>query len=63
MPVKLDTVLQSCKLGRAFRVGFRPRVDKNFGLYSGLRRTFCLIGAQKYNQNNMATLLNFSDLT
>ena len=45
------------------RAGFRPEVDKNFGLNSGLRRAFCLIGAQKYNQNNLATLLSFSDLT
>ena len=33
---------QSCKSGRAFRVGFGPKVDKNFGLNSGLRRAFCL---------------------
>ena len=24
------------------RVGFEPKVDKNVGLNSGLRRTFCL---------------------
>ena len=54
---------QSCKSGWArVRAGFRPKLDKNFGLNSGLRRTFVL-GAQKYNQNNIATLLNFSDLT
>ena len=34
--------LQSFKSGQAFRVGFGPKVDKNFGLNSGLRRTFCL---------------------
>ena len=38
---------QSCKSGRAFRVGFGfggfgLKVDKNFGLDSCLRRTFCL---------------------
>ena len=33
---------QSCKSGRAFRVGFGLKVDKNFGLNSGLRRTYCL---------------------
>ena len=36
------TRTQSCKSGRAFRVGLGPKVDKNFGLNSGLRRTFCL---------------------
>ena len=44
------------------RAGFVPKVDTNFGLNSDLRPTFVL-GAQKYNQNNLATLLNFSDLT
>ena len=33
---------KSCKSGRAFRVGFGPKVGKNFGLNSGLRRAFCL---------------------
>ena len=33
---------QSCKSSRAFRVGFGPKVDKIFGLISGLKRTFCL---------------------
>ena len=32
----------SSKSGGAFRVGFGPKVDKNFGLNSGLRRAFCL---------------------
>ena len=41
---------------------FGPKVHKNFGLNLGLRRVFVL-GAQKFNQNNLATLLNFSDLT
>ena len=45
---------QSCKSGRAFRVGF--------GLGSGLRRLFVL-GVQKNNQNNLAISLNFLDLT
>ena len=35
-----DNVRQSCKSGRAFRAGFGPKFDKNFGLNSGLRRTF-----------------------
>ena len=35
-------VIQSCKSGRGFRVGFGPKVDKNFGLNLGLRRAFCL---------------------
>ena len=57
---------QSSKSGWAFRVGFRSG--------SGLKLTkiLCLIrvwdvlfvlGAQKYNQNNLATLLDFLDLT
>ena len=33
---------QNCKSGRAFRVGFGPKVDKSFGLNSDLRLTFCL---------------------
>ena len=32
---------QSCESGRAFRIGFGPKVDKNFGLNSGLSRSFC----------------------
>ena len=37
-------IIQNCKSGRAFRVefGFGPKVDKNFGLNSGPRHTFCL---------------------
>ena len=61
-PLMILITGQSCKSGRAFRVGFGPKVDKNFGLNSGLRRTFGL-GAQTYKQNNLATILNFSDLT
>ena len=53
---------RSCKSGRAFRVGFGPKVDKNFGLNSGLRRAFCL-RCSTYDQNNLTALLNFSDLT
>ena len=55
-------VYQSGKSGRAFSVGFWPKFDKNFEPNLGLRRAFVL-GAQKYNQNDLATLLNFSDLT
>ena len=58
---------QSCKSGRAFRVGF------GFGPGSGLKLTKILgliwawdlirvFGSQKFNQNNLATLLSFSDL-
>ena len=32
---------KSRKSARAFPVGFGPKVDQNFGLNSGLRRTFC----------------------
>ena len=57
-----SSLSQSCKTGRAFRVGFGPKVGKNFGHNSGLKRTFCL-RCTNLNQNNLATLLNFSDLT
>ena len=52
------------KIGPAFESGLGPKVDKNFGLKSGLRRTAFLFffGVPKYNQNNLATLLNFSHL-
>ena len=50
---------QSCKSAPAFPVGFGPKVDKNFGPNSCLRRAFFL-GAQKYNQINLAKLLRFS---
>ena len=49
---------QSYKSGRAFRVGFGPKVDKNSRLIRAWDVLFVL-GAQKYNQNNLATLLNF----
>ena len=59
---------QSCKSGRAFRFEFE------FGPGSGLKLTktsgfvcvwdvLFVVGAQKYNQNNSATSLNFLDLT
>ena len=53
---------QSCTTSRAFRVGFGPKVGKNFGDNSGLKHTFRL-RCTTHNQNNLATLLNFSDLT
>ena len=52
-------MVQSCKSGRAFRVGFGPKVDKNFGPET----CFFVLGAHKYNESNLATSLNFSDLT
>ena len=55
-----ENPVQSCKFGRAFQVGFGPKVDKNFGLNS--RDELFILGAQKSNQNNLATLLNFLDL-
>ena len=57
----IDTV-QSCKSGRTFRVGFGPKVDKIAGLIRACDVLFVL-GAQKYNQNKLATFLKFSDLT
>ena len=47
----------------------RAKSWQNFALNSGLRRTFnprctsCPRFCPKYNQNYLATLLNFSDLT
>ena len=38
----LQNVNQTCKSGQAFRIGFGPKVDKNFGLDLGQRRSFCL---------------------
>ena len=47
--------------GRACRVqvraAFGPKVDKILGLIRALDMLFVL-GAQKYNQNNLAKLLN-----
>ena len=57
---------QSCKSGRAFRVGFGPGSGLKLKKILGLIRAWDVLfglGAQKYNQNNLATLLNFSDLT
>ena len=49
---------QSCKSGRAFLVGFGPKVDEISGLIRA-RDVLFVSGAQKYNQSNLATLLNF----
>ena len=51
-----------CKSGGTLRVGFGPKIDKISGLIRAWDVVFVL-GAQKYNQNNLATLLNFLDLT
>ena len=61
-------VMQSCTVSRAgfgpgsgqVRARFGLKVGKNFGLISGLSGAFFL-DAQKYNQNNLAASLNFSD--
>ena len=58
---KRGVAVQSCKSGRAFRVGFGLKVDKILGIIRARDGLFVL-GAQKYNQNNLATLLNFSHL-
>ena len=57
---------QSCKSGRAFRVGFGPGSDVKLTKFSGLIRAWdvrFILGEQKYNQNNLTTLLNFSNPT
>ena len=53
---------QELQVGPAFRVRFGPKVDKISGLIRAWDVLFVL-GAQKYNQNNLATLLNSSDVT
>ena len=53
---------QSCKSDQAFRVEVGPKVDKNFGLIRA-REVFFVLDGQKYNQNNLAALLIFSDVT
>ena len=53
---------QSCKSGRAFRGGSGLKLTKLSGLVWAWDELFVL-GAQKSNQNNLATLLNFPDLT
>ena len=58
--------VQSCKPGRDFWVGFGPGLGLKLTKISGLIRAWDVLfisGAQKYTQNNLATLLNFSDLT
>ena len=62
------SVFQSCKSRRAFQVefGLGPGLGLKLAKISGLIRAWevlFVLGEQKYNQNNLATLLNFSDLT
>ena len=45
-----------------FGSGSGQKLTKISGLIRA-REVFFVLGAQKYNQNNLATLLNFSDLT
>ena len=53
---------QSFKSGRAFRAGFGPKINKISGLIWA-RDVLFVLDAQKDIQTNLATLLNFSDLT
>ena len=53
---------QSCKSGRAFRVGFGPKLTKILGLIRAWE-VLLVLGVQKYNQNNLETLISFLDLT
>ena len=54
--------MQKCKSGRAFSIGLGPglglKLVKNFG-----HKTYFCLKCTKYDQNYLATLLNFSDLT
>ena len=58
---------QSCKSGRAFQVGFRSgsglKLTKISCLFRAWDVLLFVLGAQKYNQNNLATMLDFLDLT
>ena len=57
---------RSCKSGRAFRVGFGPGMGLKLTKISGLIRAWdvlFVLGVQRNNQNKLATLLNFLDLT
>ena len=62
----LDYRNQSCKSGRAFRLGLGLglglKLTKNSGVIRAWDAHFVL-DAQKYTQNNLATMVNFSDLT
>ena len=53
---------ESCKSGQVFRFELGPKVDKILGLIRAWELLFVL-GAQKYNQNTLATLLRFLDQT
>ena len=54
---------QSYKLGRTFRAGFWPKVDKISGLFRA-RDVLFVLSAQKFNQNNLAiTVMFFLDQT
>ena len=64
----LQTFFQPQYLGRVvsraglFGSGSGLKLTKTSGLFRAWDMLFVL-GAQKYNQNNLATLLNFSDLS
>ena len=63
---KKDIKNQSCKSGRAFQVGFGPGLGLKLTKISGLIRAWdvlFVLGVQKNNQNILAILLNFLDLT
>ena len=57
---------QSCKSGRVFGVEFGLGSALKLTKISSLIRAWdvlFVVSAQKYNQNNLATLLSFADLT
>ena len=61
----VSSFAQSCKSGRAFRVGFGPGSGLKLTKISGFIRAsdvLFVLDAQKYNQSNLARLLNFSAL-
>ena len=58
--------IQARVVSRAFRVGFGPGSGLKLTKISGLIRAWdvhFVLGVQKNNQNNLAILLNFLDLT
>ena len=51
-------MVQSCETGRAFWVGFWPKVDKISGLI-GVWDVLFVLDALKYKQNYLAITLTF----
>ena len=59
----INSQIRVISRARLFGSGSGLKLTKILGLIWAWDVLFALIGAQKYNQNNLATLLKFSDLT